>query len=54
MLSTDAHTQYSPESPRFLSAVGRTDEAHEILAKYHANGDLDDELVLSELAQYVL
>ncbi|TNY18495.1 general substrate transporter [Rhodotorula diobovata] len=42
---------FVPESPRFLSAVGRTDEAHEILAKYHANGDLDDELVLSELAQ---
>ena len=27
---------------------GRLDEAHEVLAKYHANGDTSDELVIFE------
>lgn len=34
-------------------SIGRVDEAHEILAKWHANGDMNDELVLLELAEYV-
>lgn len=38
-----------PESPRFLMAKGKREEAHAILAKYHANGDAQDELVLFEL-----
>lgn len=31
-----------PESPRFLIAKDRHEEALAILAKYHANGDVDD------------
>lgn len=39
------------ESPRWLLLVGRVDDAHRVLAKLHANGDLDDELVQNELAE---
>ncbi|XHF96667.1 hypothetical protein AWENTII_000287 [Aspergillus wentii] len=37
-----------PESPRFLVKRGRRADALSILAKYHANGDADDALVLWE------
>ncbi|OCF34091.1 sugar transporter [Kwoniella heveanensis BCC8398] len=38
-------------SPRWLVKKGRVDEAHEILATYHANGKMDDELVLLEMRE---
>jgi MFS family permease len=40
---------FVPESPRFLVAKGRTEKAHSVLADVHANGNLDDEVVLLEI-----
>lgn len=40
-----------PPSPRWLIAKGREEQAHAVLAKYHANGVMDDPLVLLELSE---
>lgn len=40
-----------PESPRYLISKDRDDEAFEILAKYHAEGDRDSLFVRAEMAQ---
>lgn len=42
---------FCPESPRWLVAKGKIEEAHEILAKYHANGDSNDVLVVNEVEE---
>ncbi|KAL4784186.1 general substrate transporter [Aspergillus varians] len=42
---------FLPESPRYLISKDRTDEAVEILVKYHAEGDNDSVIVRAEIAQ---
>ncbi|KAF5363898.1 hypothetical protein D9756_000210 [Leucocoprinus leucothites] len=43
---------FLPESPRWLIAVGRNDEAMQILAKYHGDGDENAPLVKLEWKEY--
>lgn len=42
---------FVPESPRFLIAHGKVEKAHQVLAKVHANGDLNSEVVALELQE---
>ncbi|KAI1343264.1 guanine deaminase [Xylariaceae sp. FL0016] len=42
---------FVPESPRWLVTKDRNEEAFDILAKYHAEGDRDSEFVKAEWAQ---
>ena len=40
-----------PESPRWLIANGKKEKALGVLAKFHANGDMDDQLVNYEFTE---
>lgn len=40
-----------PESPRWLCANQRVEEAQQLLAKYHSNGNLHSALVIHEMEE---
>lgn len=42
---------FIPESPRWLIANDRHDEARRMLVKYHNSGDMDSQLVALEMAE---
>lgn len=44
-------TFFCPESPRWLIAHAKEDQAFEVLTKYHAGGDKDSRLVKFEMAE---
>ncbi|GAA5954338.1 hypothetical protein JCM3765_004426 [Sporobolomyces pararoseus] len=42
---------FVPESPRYLLAAGRREDAHKVLAAHHSNNKYDDPLVLKEIEE---
>ncbi|WPH03829.1 Hypothetical protein R9X50_00671200 [Acrodontium crateriforme] len=46
-----AFVWFVPESPRFMVAHGYVEKAHKTLADVHANGDMNDEVVLLEIQE---
>ncbi|KAE8537664.1 hypothetical protein D1P53_005720 [Cryptococcus gattii VGV] len=43
---------FVPESPRWLTARGKTEQAAKILAKYHGGGDINHPVVQMELREF--
>lgn len=46
-----AFIYFVPESPRWLIAHGKEEKAHRVIANAHANGDLNDEVVVLEMQE---
>jgi len=40
---------FIPESPRWLVNMGRTEQARQVIGKYHCNGDMEDPLIQFEI-----